>query len=353
LNGELSMKTADFDYNLPQELIAQHPAPRREDARMMVLHRNSQTWEHRGIRDLPEYLHPGDLLVLNDTKVIPARVFGSKAETGGKVELLLLEELPDGEWDCLMRCSRRPKPGARITLGAGEASAVLLEDGEKGRARIRIESDRPFLEILEHIGRPPLPPYISRSSDEPPSPEDRQRYQTVYARQPGAVAAPTAGLHFSDELFHRLETQGIGRTYVTLHVGIGTFRPVSVDDVTDHRMDEERIVVTEETARAITETRTRGDRVIAVGSTSVRTLESAAEADGTIAPAEKRTDCFIYPPYEFKIVDAMLTNFHLPRSTLLMMISALAGREFVLEAYREAVRERYRFFSYGDGMLIL
>lgn len=345
------MKTALFDYTLPPELIAQEPCRERDQARMMVFYRETGRIEHRNVCDLPEYLRHGDLLVLNNTRVLHARLFARKAATGGKVELLLLEDVGGGSWDVLLRASRRPVPGDRLELFDGQASAVLEQDGELGRARIRVESSRPFHELVEAFGIPPLPPYIKRAPEG--AAEDRERYQTVYAEQSGAVAAPTAGLHFTPELFSRLQQQGVDRTFVTLHVGIGTFRPVSAEELEDHRMEEERYEVTEETAERVNRCRREGGRIVAVGSTSVRTLETCAGEDGLLHPGKGRSGIFIHPPYRFRAVDVMLTNFHLPNSTLLMMISALAGREKILEAYRVAVEERYRFFSYGDCMLIL
>ena len=350
------MKASDFDYELPPELIAQEPAERRDGARMMVLHRSSGVIEHRLFTDLPGYLCAGDLLVANDTRVIPARLFGRKAKagTGGKVEFLLLEESVPGVWDALMRSRRRPKPGEQVILGEDLAVATVLEDGEQGRVKIRVESHLPWLEVLERIGQTPLPPYIQRKDAAPErGAADRIRYQTVFAREPGAVAAPTAGLHFTPEVLGRLATNGVAHATVTLHVGIGTFRPVAVENVEDHRMDFERWQIPAETARRVAATKAGEGRVVAVGTTSVRTLESAAVRRGGFGGGEGRTDLFIYPPYEFKVVDAMVTNFHLPKSTLIMMISAFAGREFVLKAYGEAIRERYRFYSYGDCMLIL
>ena len=348
------MKTADFDYVLPPELIAQHPAPERDQARMMVVSRKTGRMVHGHFYDIPEYLQPGDLLVVNDTRVIPARIFGRKKASGGKVEVLLLEELKPGVWDVLLRSRNRPKPGDSILLGDGQAEALLLEDGEMGRARIRITTNEPWEKVLEEIGVPPLPPYISRKRSVPGQlEEDRSRYQTLFARNPGAVAAPTAGLHFTPAVFQSLEKKGIRRATVTLHVGIGTFRPVETETVEAHKMDEERFVVPEDTARAVNETRASGGRIVAVGSTSVRTLESVADENGVVRPAQGRSGLFIVPPYRFKAVDAMLTNFHLPKSTLLMMVSALAGRELILRAYEEAVREKYRFYSYGDCMLIV
>lgn len=364
------MKTVEFDYVLPPDLIAQHPAARRDGSRMMVLHRREKRWEHRAFSDLPEYLSKGDLLVLNNTRVVPARAYARKP-TGGKVEFLFLEEVAPGEWDVLLRARRRPRPGESVTLGA-HAVVTLLADGDLGRARVRVEAARPLAEILEDVGEMPLPPYIKRAPCDPwPVPRgetrasgtrstehgtrdtDRERYQTVYARERGAVAAPTAGLHFTPDLFAKLEAQGVGRAEVTLHVGLGTFRPVSADQVEDHRMEAERFAIPAATADKIAGARAGGGRVIAVGSTTVRTLESSAARNGAVTAESGRSDLFIYPPYDFKVVNAMLTNFHLPKSTLLMMVSALAGREFILRAYEEAVRERYRFFSYGDCMLIL
>jgi len=350
------MKVADFDYELPPELIAQEPAERRDGARMMVLDRSTRTIAHRRFTDLPEFLRPPDLLVVNDTRVIPARLFGRKAKegTGGKVEFLLLEETAPGQWDALMRCRRRPKPGDQVMLDEDLAVVTVLEDGELGRVKIRVESALPWLEVLDRIGQTPLPPYIQRKNvSEERAAADKVRYQTVFAREPGAVAAPTAGLHFTPDVLERLAARGIGHATVTLHVGIGTFRPVSVENVRDHRMDFERWEVPEETARRIAEAKAAGGRVVAVGTTSVRTLESAAARPEGFGAGQGRTDLFIHPPYAFRMADAMVTNFHLPKSTLIMMISAFAGREFVLEAYREAIRERYRFYSYGDCMLMV
>lgn len=348
------MKTSVFDYDLPPGLIAAHPAAERDQSRMLVVRRREGSLEHRRFADLPEYLAAGDLLVVNDTRVIPARVFGRKAGSGGKVELLLLEEIRPGTWDVLIHSSRRPKVGSLLTLGDGRAVAVLLSDGEKGRATVRIESERPWLEVLEEIGEPPLPPYVlSARGGEGAGLADRERYQTVYARDPGAVAAPTAGLHFTPAILERLEKQGVRRTAVTLHVGLGTFRPVDAENVEDHRMDAERYNVSKETADLVEETRKNGGRVVAVGSTTVRTLETVVAEHGRVVPCSGRSELFIHPPYEFKAVDVLLTNFHLPKSTLIMMVCALGGTELILEAYREAVKERYRFYSYGDCMLIV
>ncbi|MCF7848267.1 MAG: tRNA preQ1(34) S-adenosylmethionine ribosyltransferase-isomerase QueA [Kiritimatiellales bacterium] len=370
------MKTDLFNYELPPELIAQHPAERRDMARMMVLHRDSGRIEHRAITDITDYLKTPDVLVLNNTKVIPARVFGHKESSGGKIELLLLEEIggtpspasmdsedavPPGTWKVLMKASRRPKPGDKLLLCSGKARAIMLEDGDQGEAVLQIETDRPLMEILDEEGVPPLPPYISRKDQsEEQIATDKERYQTVYSSEPGAAAAPTAGLHFTPELLRTLANQGVKTAELTLHVGLGTFRPVSTDDITDHAMHHERYEVSAEAAHTICAAKQAGGRVVAVGSTSVRTLETLG-ADfptigkrfSTIGKADGSTNIFIYPPYEFKVADTILTNFHLPKSTLLMMMSAFAGRERMLHAYEVAVQEKYRFFSYGDCMLIL
>jgi len=344
------MKTDLFNYDLPPELIAQHPPERRELARMMVLHRHSGQIEHKSISDIMDYLHQPDVLVVNNTKVIPARIFGHKAASGGKVELLLLEESRPGEWKVLMKTSRRPKVGDALTLCSGKASATLLYDGEQGEAVLRIESARPLMEILDEEGVPPLPPYIARKEQTLEQiAEDKKRYQTVYASEPGAAAAPTAGLHFTPEIFQALEKAGVSKEELTLHVGLGTFRPVSAELITDHDMHYEHYAVSQRAASIISKAREEGGRIVAVGSTSVRTLESVIP----IQAAEGATNIFIYPGYTFKNVDGILTNFHLPKSTLLMMMSAFAGRERMMQAYETAVQEGYRFFSYGDCMLIL
>jgi len=344
------MKTDLFNYDLPPELIAQHPPERRELARMLVVHRNSGNIEHRKITDIVDYLRAPDALVLNNTKVIPARIFGHKASSGGKLELLLLEEPALGEWKVLMKASRRPKIGDELILCSGKATATMLYDGEQGEAVLKIESDRPFMEVLDEEGVPPLPPYIARREQTREQIEaDKARYQTVYASEPGAAAAPTAGLHFTPELLDTLADNGIKKAELTLHVGLGTFRPVSAEIITDHEMHHEHYSISSCAADTINTARQTGGRVVAVGSTSVRTLESVVP----LREAEGATNIFIYPPYDFHNVDVILTNFHLPKSTLLMMMSAFAGRELMLEAYRIAVQEKYRFFSYGDCMLIL
>lgn len=344
------MKTDLFNYDLPQELIAQHPPERRELARMMVLHRDSGNIEHRHITDITDYLQEPDILVLNNTKVIPARVFGHKAASGGKVELLLLDETDPGVWKVLMKTSRRPKVDDELVLCSGKAKATMLKDGEQGEALLKIESDRPLMEVLDEEGVPPLPPYITRKEQTKEQvEEDKNRYQTVYASEPGAAAAPTAGLHFTPEIFESLAEKGVSKAELTLHVGLGTFRPVSADIITDHEMHYERYEIPNQSAEMITKAQSAGGKVVAVGSTSVRTLESVVP----VQEAQGSTNIFIYPPYDFKNVDAILTNFHLPKSTLLMMMSAFAGRDLMLKAYETAVKEKYRFFSYGDCMLIL
>jgi S-adenosylmethionine:tRNA ribosyltransferase-isomerase len=349
------MRTSDFDYELPPELIAQEPLPERTSARMLVLRRDGGGFEHRTVRDLPELLTAGDLLVLNDTRVFAARAFGTWSDTPGRVEILLVEpaDVP-GDWMALCRSSRPVRPGRTMVLADGRVRAEVLDKDDEGRTRLRITSDGDLFEILDEHGVPPVPPYIHREAHDARVQLDRERYQTVYARERGAVAAPTAGLHFTPELFDELAARGIARTHVTLHVGPGTFKPVKTDSVEDHVMDPERYVVPPAAAEAIAAARARGGRVVAVGSTSVRTLETAAAAHGgELVACEGRSSLFIRPPYSFLATDAMLTNFHLPRSTLLMMISALAGRERILAAYAAAIRERYRFYSYGDCMLIL
>jgi S-adenosylmethionine:tRNA ribosyltransferase-isomerase len=343
--------TRDFDYDLPPESIAQQPAPRGE-SRLLVMDREGPE-RHRTVRDLPRLLRPGDLLVLNDTRVIPARLYGRRAGSGpdgGKIEILLTEKLGDRDWDALVKPGRRAKPGTVVAFDAANTglTAEVIEKDPSSRHRLRFsEPVEPHLDRLGHV---PLPPYIHR----PDEAADRERYQTVYAREPGAIAAPTAGLHFSEDLLREIADAGIDTAAVTLHVGLGTFKPVTAERVEDHRMERERWEVPEAAAEAIRRTRDRGGRVVAVGTTVVRTLESAALAGGgTIAAGNGATELFITPGFRFQAVDVLLTNFHLPQSTLLMLVSAFAGRERVLAAYAEAVRERYRFYSYGDAMLVL
>ena len=351
------MKTSDFDYELPPELIAQVPPAERGLSRMMVLHRDTGAVEHRHVGDVADYLDPGDLMVFNDTRVFAARAFGRWADTPGRVEALFVEPsgLRPGAWTALCRSSRPLKPGRTMLLADGEIRATVLEKSAlDGHVDLALDYEGDFFEILDRTGVPPVPPYIRRGPGDPRVGLDRERYQTVYARERGAVAAPTAGLHFSEALLARIDAKGVERRFVTLHVGPGTFRPVKAETVEEHSMDSERYEIPPETAAAVAACRARGGRVVAVGSTSVRTLETSARAHGGTVAAEKaRSSIFIHPPYDFLAVDAMLTNFHLPRSTLLMMVSALAGRERVLAAYAEAIRERYRFYSYGDCMLIV
>ncbi|MCI8854790.1 MAG: tRNA preQ1(34) S-adenosylmethionine ribosyltransferase-isomerase QueA [Lachnospiraceae bacterium] len=344
------MKTSDFYYDLPQELIAQDPLEDRSSSRLLVLHRETGEWEHRSFRDILEYLHPGDCLVVNDTKVIPARLMGEKEGTGAGIEVLLLKrrEGNPGEtvWETLVKPGKKARPGARILFGGGILTGEVLEVVEEGNRLIRFTYEGIFEEILDQLGQMPLPPYITHQL------KDKNRYQTVYAKHEGSAAAPTAGLHFTPELLEEIQKKGVKLAHVTLHVGLGTFRPVKVEEVTEHHMHTEFYVVEEEEARVINETKASGGRVICVGTTSCRTLESAAEADGTLRAGSGWTDIFIYPGYEFKILDGLITNFHLPESTLLMLVSALCGQERILAAYEEAVRQRYRFFSFGDAMLI-
>ncbi|MCA1810067.1 MAG: tRNA preQ1(34) S-adenosylmethionine ribosyltransferase-isomerase QueA [Kiritimatiellia bacterium] len=348
------MKTSDFDYVLPPELIAQEPVADRPQARMLVVDRRRGMLRHSRVAELPEFMRPGDLLVLNDTRVIPARLLGHKAGSGGSVELLLVEEIAPDEWETLWRAARPPRPGTTIVFAGGDLTALVLVPPDGDRLRVRLQYRGVLLDLLERVGRTPLPPYIRRDPAAGPVAADRDRYQTVYARVPGAVAAPTAGLHFTGELLERLELAGVARTTVTLHVGPGTFRPVTVEDVAGHRMDAERYIVPEAAACAISATRARAGRVVAVGSTVVRTLETVAAGNqGAVVAGEGRSRLFIRPPYDFQVVDAMLTNFHLPRSTLLMMVSALAGLDLTRAAYAAAVTEGYRFYSYGDCMLIV
>jgi S-adenosylmethionine:tRNA ribosyltransferase-isomerase len=361
------MQTADYDYELPADLIAQHPAPERSGARMLVLDRAASAPHHGRFVDLPTYCHAGDLVVVNDTRVFPARLLGHWSDTGGKVELLLLERQPaavaaSGEvgeehWTCLCGSGRRARPGLRATFGAGGLVAeITREAGEDGTVGVVLRGREGTIgELIERHGRTPLPPYISRPADDPADRrDDGARYQTVYARETGAVAAPTAGLHFTPEVFAALRRREVAVATVTLHVGLGTFRPVQVERVEDHVMHDERYVVPEATAAAIRACRRGGGRILAVGSTTVRTLETmAAEHGGAAVACAGRSRLFIREPYSFCFTDRMLTNFHLPRSTLLMMVAALAGRERILAAYREAVVRRYRFFSYGDCMLIV
>lgn len=340
------MKTSDFYYDLPQELVAQTPLERRDGSRLMVLDRESGEITHRHFYDLPEYLHPGDTLVLNDSRVLPARLYGHRVPTGGAVELLLLKDQGNGKWECLARPGRKLKPGAEVSFGDGELTATIAEDLQEGKKLVQFHYEGIFLEILERLGKMPLPPYIKEEL------QNGERYQTVYSKVTGSAAAPTAGLHFTKELLQKIQDMGVSIAYVTLHVGLGTFRPVSAEEVTDHHMHSEFCMISKETAELLNETHRRGGRIICVGTTSCRTLESFAKEDGTFEESSGWTEIFIYPGYRFKAMDALVTNFHLPESTLVMLVSAFAGREHILNAYNTAVQERYRFFSFGDAMLI-
>jgi S-adenosylmethionine:tRNA ribosyltransferase-isomerase len=339
------MQLSEFDFPFDSSLIASHPTLPRDHARLLVLQPLDRSLAHRRVDELPELLQPGDLLVVNNTKVLAARVTGRKHPSGAEVEILFVKDLGDATWEVLIKGTFRP--GQTIEMDAA-ASAVVVERGPT-RTTVRVESPIPFVEWLRKFGRMPLPPYLKR----PPTDQDREWYQTLFAQHEGAIAAPTAGLHFTPELLARLHQRGIGFTSVTLHVGIGTFKPVTVDLVEDHRMGAEWIEVGAEAVRAIEQARAAGGRIVAVGTTSVRALETAVRADGQIGPYRGETDIFMTPGFSFKVIDALLTNFHLPRTTLLMLVSALAGTEFLREAYAEAVRERYRFYSYGDAMLVL
>lgn len=340
------MKTSDFYYDLPSELIAQDPLEDRSASRLMVLKKETGELSHRVFRDIIAYIEPGDCLVLNNTRVIPARLIGEREGTGAKIELLLLKRLEKDRWETLVKPGRKAKPGTRIIIGDGMLVGTIEEVAEEGNRLVRFSYEGIFEEVLEQLGQMPLPPYITHEL------RDKERYQTVYAKYEGSAAAPTAGLHFTKELLSQIEKKGVQIANVTLHVGLGTFRPVKVEDVTNHHMHEEYYQVTEEAAAKINETKQRGGRVICVGTTSCRTIESAADEKGIVQAGSGTTGIFIYPGYRFQVLDALITNFHLPESTLLMLVSALAGREQVLKAYEEAVREKYRFFSFGDAMLI-
>ncbi|SHH49299.1 S-adenosylmethionine:tRNA ribosyltransferase-isomerase [Sporobacter termitidis DSM 10068] len=339
------MKTSDFHYELPPELIAQTPLQRRDASRLMQLNKITGAIAHRHFYELPTLLREGDCLVLNDSRVLPARLFGRRL-TGGAVEVVLLRDRGDGVWECLTRPGRKTKTGTQLFFGDDTLSAVVEDEIEGGNRLIRFHYDGIFLEALERLGKMPLPPYIHEELG------DAERYQTVYSRVTGSAAAPTAGLHFTKALLREIENSGVIVKYVTLHVGLGTFRPVKAENIEDHEMHAEYCEIPEETAAAVSSAKTEGRRVVSVGTTSCRTLESRALEDGAVKSFSGFTNAFIYPGYRFKCVDALITNFHLPESTLLMLVSALAGRENILHAYEEAVRERYRFFSFGDAMLI-
>ena len=340
------MKTHDFWYDLPEELIAQTPLERRDTSRLMVLNRETGQVTHKHFFDILEYLHPGDCLVLNDSRVLPARLLGHRP-TGGAVELLLLRDLGDGRWECLAKPGRKCLVGQEIVFGNGELTATVDSVTDEGNRIVKFHYTGIFLEVLERLGKMPLPPYIKEEL------QDRERYQTVYSREVGSAAAPTAGLHFTNDLLQKLHDKGVKTAFVTLHVGLGTFRPVKADNILEHHMHAELCMISEETARMLNETKRAGGRVICVGTTSCRTLESLVNEDGSFAPKSSWTEIFIYPGYQFKAMDGLITNFHLPESTLVMLVSAFADRENVLNAYAEAVKEKYRFFSFGDAMTIL
>ena len=341
------MNVKDFYFDLPQELIAQDPLEDRASSRLLVLDKKTGEVTHRGFRDILEYLRPGDCLVINDTKVIPARLFGVKEDTGAKIEVLLLKRREHDIWETLVKPGKKAKPGTRIVFGEGLLTGTVLETVDDGNRLIQFSYEGIFEEILDQLGQMPLPPYITHQL------KDKNRYQTGYAKHDGSAAAPTAGLHFTKELLKQIEDMGVKIAHVTLHVGLGTFRPVKVENVQDHHMHSEFYMVEESEAKKVNDTKEAGGRVICVGTTSCRTVESAADENGRLKSGSGWTDIFIYPGYEFKILDALITNFHLPESTLVMLVSALAGREHVLAAYEEAIKERYRFFSFGDAMLIL
>jgi len=340
------VKASDFDFYLPQELIAQHPLEKRDEARLMVLDKQSGNIEHKVFRDVLDYLEEGDCLVLNDTRVLPARLFGTKEGSGGKMEFLLLKRKEKDLWETLVKPGRRAQIGSRFLFGNGELKAQVVAIGEEGSRLVRFEYEGIFEEVLDRLGQMPLPPYIKEKL------EDKEMYQTVYSREQGSAAAPTAGLHFTEELLKRIEEKGVKLAFLTLHVGLGTFRPMKVENIDEHVMHSEYYSLSKESAEAINSCKENGNKVVAVGTTSTRTLETIGGEDSRVREQSGWTDIFIYPGYEFKIVDALITNFHLPKSTLLMLVSALSSRDIILNAYETAVKEKYRFFSFGDAMII-
>ena len=340
------MKTSDFYYDLPQELIAQDPLEDRSSSRLLHLSMKDGSVEHRHFTDILDYLKEGDCLVVNDTRVIPARLYGHKEETGALIEILLLKRKENDIWECLVKPGKKARPGAKVVFGDGTLKGELIDVVEEGNRLIQFQYEGIFEEILDQLGEMPLPPYITHKL------EDKNRYQTVYAKNDGSAAAPTAGLHFTQELLQKVQEKGVKIAHVTLHVGLGTFRSVKVDDVENHHMHSEFYVVEEDQAKLINDTKKQGGRVISVGTTSCRTLESATDEDGVLHPGSGWTEIFIYPGYQFKMIDGLITNFHLPESTLMMLVSALAGKDRIMAAYEEAVKERYRFFSFGDAMFI-
>ena len=340
------MDVSEFNYNLPEDLIAQVPLAKRDESRLMVLNRETKTIENKVFKDILDYLKPGDCLVRNNTKVLPARLYGKKEGTGANVEFLLLKRIEGDIWETIVKPGRRLKPGTKVEFGDGLLKAEILDYSEDGSRKVKFEYDGIFNEILDQIGLMPLPPYIKERLKE------KDRYQTVYAKYEGSAAAPTAGLHFTDDLLEKIKAKDVKIVNVTLHVGIGTFRPVKVDTIEEHHMHSEHYYIKPEDAEIINETKKNGGRIISVGTTSTRVLESVADENGFVQPIEGDTSIFIYPGYKFKCIDALITNFHLPESTLIMLVSALAGKEFVMKAYEQAVHEKYRFFSFGDAMFI-
>ena len=340
------MKTSDFDFYLPEELIAQHPLEKRDYSKLMVLDKETGKIEHKHFYNVIEYLNQGDTLVLNNTRVMPARLIGEKAESGGKIEFLLLKRIEGDKWECLAKPGKRAKIGTEFVFGKGKLKCKVVDIVEEGNRIIEFSYDGIFEQVLDELGEMPLPPYITERLD------DRERYQTVYSKEQGSAAAPTAGLHFTKELLEKKKKKGVNIAYVTLHVGLGTFRPVKVDDVNEHVMHSEFYNLEEEDAKIINDTKKRGNKIISVGTTSTRTLETIGDENGFVKAQSGWTNIFIYPGYEFKVVDKLITNFHLPESTLIMLVSALSGKEKVMNAYNEAVKERYRFFSFGDSMII-
>ena len=340
------MKVSDFYFELPEELIAQYPLEKRDSSILMVLDKKTGEIEHRKFHDILEYLNEGDTLVLNNTRVLPARLIGEKEETGGKIEFLLLKRIEGDKWECLAKPGRKAKVGTVFTFGEGKLKAIVREIGEEGNRIIEFKYDGIFEQVLDELGQMPLPPYIHEKL------EDKERYQTVYSKEKGSAAAPTAGLHFTEELLKEIKDKGVNIAYLTLHVGLGTFRPVKVDDVNNHVMHSEYYHLDKENADLINKTKEVGKRVIAVGTTSSRTLETIGDENGRVREQSGWTDIFIYPGYKFKIVDNLITNFHLPESTLIMLVSALAGQDNIMNAYNTAVKEKYRFFSFGDSMFI-
>ncbi|GAA0762600.1 S-adenosylmethionine:tRNA ribosyltransferase-isomerase [bioreactor metagenome] len=340
------MKVSDFDFYLPEELIAQHPLEKRDSSRLMILDKKTGVIKHKYFHDVIEYLNEGDTLVLNNTRVMPARLIGEKEETGGKIEFLLLKRIQGDKWECLAKPGKRAKIGQKFTFGEGKLTCTVVDIVEEGNRIIEFSYDGIFEQVLDELGEMPLPPYITEKL------QDKERYQTVYSKEKGSAAAPTAGLHFTEELLQQIRAKGVNIAYLTLHVGLGTFRPVKVEDINEHIMHSEYYVLDRENADIINKTKKNGNKIIAVGTTSTRTLETIGDENGFVREQSGWTDIFIYPGYKYKVIDELITNFHLPESTLIMLVSALAGKENVMNAYNEAVKENYRFFSFGDSMLI-